>query len=291
MRIQKTVREMQHGGLYLVATPIGNLDDITLRAVKILREVDYILAEDTRVTKKLCQHLAITKRLVSFHEHNQYEKAQEVMADIANGSSIALVSDAGMPCISDPGAILVSEMIAANLAVTVIPGASASTALFSLSGMSEQGRFLFHGFLPTKEKAKRDVFSQYAHVDFPIIFYESPHRIVKTLQLLPTIFGADAQVSIGRELTKLHETLIWGSTSEFAVQAELIDTWKGEIAFIVHPAEQKPEMLTDEAVVAQIATMVEKGIKPKVAMRELSQTLSKTPNELYKLWEAHKEKM
>jgi len=289
MYIQKTLKDIKTGGLFLIATPIGNLDDITLRAIKTLEAVDYILAEDTRVTQKLLHHLAINKPLISFHEHNQYEKTAEIIEQIQAGAVFGLVSDAGMPCISDPGAILVTQMIANQLPLTVIPGVSASTALFSLSGMSEQGSFMFHGFLPTKEKAKSDVLAQYQTSQAPVIFYESPHRILKTLTTIAQQFAPETKICIGRELTKLHENLIWFTVAEFdATLFETITTWKGEIALILQPINTIKEVTETSELIALIRTRVEQGMKPKTAIKEVAKQTHQKTNELYKLWEQEK---
>ena len=288
-RMQKTVRELETGGVYLVATPIGNLEDMTFRAVKTLEMVDAILAEDTRVTKKLLQHFAIETPLLSFHEHNQYQKTEEIIDAVRQGKTYALVSDAGMPCISDPGAILVRRFIEESLPISVIPGVSASTALFSLSGMSEAGRYLFHGFLPTKEKAKREELAAYCFAKMPVIFYESPHRVLKTLQLLPELFSKETKVCIGRELTKLHETLHWFTVGELPeLDLETLDTWKGEIAFIIEPATVTEIAITDNDLIHLLADKIATGMKPKAAMKELAQTYERKTSDLYTLWEQYK---
>jgi 16S rRNA (cytidine1402-2'-O)-methyltransferase len=289
MYLQKTVQDTATRGLFLIATPIGNMGDITLRAIEVLKSVDYILAEDTRTSQKLLQYLGMKQRLVSFHEHNQYEKTKTVIADIAAGKSVGLISDAGMPCISDPGALLVQAMVRDALPVTVIPGASAGVSLFSLSGFSDEGSFVFHGFLPTKEKAKADVFTRYKALALPIIFYESPHRILKTLTLLAQMYPSSTSIVLGRELTKLHETIVWFTLGEFAEAdfAELM-TWKGEISFIVFNRGTPHEQVSDTQLLALIEAEIAAGRKPKEAMKQVGVQTGMKPNALYDLWQREK---
>jgi len=289
MYLQKTVQDSAERGLFLIATPIGNMGDITLRAIEVLKNVDYILAEDTRTSQKLLQYLGMKKKLVSFHEHNQYEKTPTVIAHIRAGKNVGLISDAGMPCISDPGALLVQAMVEEALPITVIPGPSAGVSLFSLTGFSDEGSFVFHGFLPTKEKAKVDVFTRYKALALPIIFYESPHRILKTLTLLAQMYPSSTSIVLGRELTKLHETIAWFTLEEFT-EAKFADlmTWKGEISFIVFNRDISDINLNDEQLVALIDAEIANGLKPKAAMRQVSEKTGIKPNTLYDLWQGQK---
>jgi len=289
MYVQKTVKDSEKRGLFLIATPIGNMRDITMRAVETLQAVDYILAEDTRVSQKLLQHLKIDKKLVSFHEHNQYEKTASIIEDISAGMKVGLISDAGMPCISDPGARLVEAMVEAELPMTVIPGASAGVSLYSLSGFSEHGHFLFHGFLPTKTKAKEDVFLQYKSVNIPLVFYESPHRILKTLAQLAKMYDGKTRIVLGRELTKLHETLVWFRLAEFDADmfADLM-SWRGEITFIVLSEKDEKASVDEEALLALIEQEFASGLKPKDAMKVVAERTGQKPNALYELWQKRK---
>jgi probable S-adenosylmethionine-dependent methyltransferase, YraL family len=288
MRQQRTVKEFEHGGLYLVATPIGNLQDMTFRAVETLQNVDYILAEDTRVTKKLCDHFTIQKPIISCHEHNQYELIPKIIADVQNGKNLALVSDAGMPCISDPGSIIVEALIKADLPFTIIPGASAGVSLFAISGMSQNSTFIFHGFLPTKLAIKQKILENYREIAQPVIFYESPHRIAKTLAILPAIFTEETKVCIARELTKMFETLTWLQVGELAeVDTATLDTWKGEIALIIAPSVQIVTVTLADGC-AKIAEYIVDGVIPKQAIKQVAKELNLNKNELYKTWEAKK---
>ncbi len=206
------MEEMKAGILYLVGTPLGNLGDITFRAVEVLKQVSVIAAEDTRRTKLLCQRYGIERPLVSLHEHNERSRTTEMMERLKGGESVALVSDAGMPGISDPGALLVQEVSGAGIPVTVVPGPSAVTAAFVLSGFREE-RFRFEGFPPRKPKALEEWLRRLGQEAVPVVCYESPYRLVKTLQAIQKTLG-DIPVVVGRELTKLHEEITHGSTSQ-----------------------------------------------------------------------------
>lgn len=198
--------EVKSSTLYVVATPIGNLRDITLRALDILAKADCVAAEDTRTTGILLKHHGIATKLFSLHRHNERERAQQLIARLAAGESVALVSDAGTPGISDPGAVVVNEVRRAGYTIVPIPGASALTAALSASGM-EVLPFCFHGFLPTKSSARKTYLEQLqAHVG-TLIFYEAPHRITETVADLAAVLGAERDILIARELTKLFETL------------------------------------------------------------------------------------
>jgi 16S rRNA (cytidine1402-2'-O)-methyltransferase len=197
------------GTLYIVATPIGNLEDITLRALRILKEADLIACEDTRHTKILLTHYQIARPLVSYHQHSRLQKVDELLAELQSGKSVALVSDAGTPGISDPGGVLVEKAQAAGLAVVPVPGASAVTALASVAGIA-MDRFLFLGFLPHK-KGRETLLKKITESEVPVIFYESPHRILKTLGSLAQSQG---KLIVGRELTKKFEEIFRGSPSE-----------------------------------------------------------------------------
>jgi 16S rRNA (cytidine1402-2'-O)-methyltransferase len=194
------------GTLYVVATPIGNLEDVTLRALRILREVSLIAAEDTRRTARLLQHYSISTRTTSLHEHNERTKTPALIARLAAGESVALVSDAGTPIISDPGTLLVAAAHAAGIRVEPIPGASAVVAALSASGLMER-EFVFVGFPPNRSKARRDWFIRLAAEPRVIILYEAPHRIRATLGVMREILG-NRVIAVGRELTKAHEELV-----------------------------------------------------------------------------------
>jgi len=191
--------------LYVVATPIGNLGDITVRALEVLRSVDAIAAEDTRVTGRLLSHYGIARRLIAVHEHNEKRAVAQVLSLLRAGQSLALTCDAGTPAISDPGALLVAAVRAAGFAVRAVPGANAAAAAVSISGISAP-HFLFYGFLPPRSAARRQVLAGLARLPFTLVFYEAPHRIAQTLADLAATLGGERQLVIARELTKLFET-------------------------------------------------------------------------------------
>ena len=219
------------GILYIVATPIGNLEDITLRALKILKEADLILAEDTRVTKKLLIRYDIDKPIMSYHQHSSDEKKLQILSELLNGKNIALVSDAGTPGISDPGNELIDFLLEKEPSIKIIPipGASAITTALSVCGFRAD-KFIFLGFLPKKKKNK--LYEWLKNTRMTFAFYESPHRLLKTLGELKERFSPDRRIFIARELTKLHETLYRGRLSEIEVKLEK-EIIKGEIVFVV----------------------------------------------------------
>lgn len=216
--------------LYLVPTPIGNLEDITHRALRILNEVDLILAEDTRTSGKLLKHYEIKKPLQSFHAHNEHGQLKKIISKLEEGSVIALISDAGTPAISDPGYLLVRECIANDLKVECLPGATAFVPALVNSGLPAD-RFVFEGFLPHK-KGRQTRFKELAEESKTIILYESPHRLLKTLQQLAEYLGEDRRACVSRELTKLYEENKRGTLTEL-YEYYNTNTLKGEIVLVV----------------------------------------------------------
>jgi len=217
---------------YIVATPIGNLQDITLRALETLRQVDFILSEDTRVTKKLLDHFQITTPLISYHEHSDNKKIVSIVALLEEGKNLALVSDAGTPGISDPGGKLIAEIIKSGAEVKIepIPGVSALATILSVSGIPND-RFLFLGFLPHK-KGRQTLLKEIAAIKYPVVVYESKHRILK---LLKELVDTKKQLIIGRELTKMHETVYRGTPTEILQQLTAKPTeQKGEFVVIIY---------------------------------------------------------
>lgn len=192
--------------LYVVATPLGNLGDMTQRAVEVLRQVKWIAAEDTRHSAPLLKHYGCDARLLAAHEHNEEAAAQQVIARLDDGESVALVSDAGTPAVSDPGARLVARVRAAGHRVVPLPGACAAVTALSASGLAES-HFLFYGFLPARAKQREDALRELLDLPFALIFYEAPHRILETVESLQTVFGAERTLVMARELTKLFETI------------------------------------------------------------------------------------
>jgi 16S rRNA (cytidine1402-2'-O)-methyltransferase len=228
------------GKLYLVPTPIGNLEDITLRALRILKEVDLILAEDTRTSAPMLKHFEISQKVYAHHQHNERQATNEIIRFLKEGKNIALISDAGTPAISDPGFFLVREAVKQEIAVECLPGATAFVPALVNSGFPTD-RFVFEGFLPVK-KGRQTRYKFLADEERTIIFYESPHRILKTLEEMITYFGADRQVSVSRELTKMFEETVRGTVTEVKTYFET-HTVKGE--FVICLAG-KPEVETKE---------------------------------------------
>jgi 16S rRNA (cytidine1402-2'-O)-methyltransferase len=237
------------GTLYVVATPIGNLEDVTLRALRILREASVIAAEDTRRTSRLLQHYSISTPTTSLHAHNEEAKTPHLVERLLSGESVALVSDAGTPVVSDPGARLVAAAHAAGVRVEPIPGPNAAIAAISASGMGGDG-FLFAGFPPARAAARSAWLSRLAAEPRPVVLYEAPHRIKATLGNLLTVFG-DRPVALGRELTKAHEELV---VRPISGHLEAMDEGRGEYTLVIgprdpkaeHPEIPEPKLLRDE---------------------------------------------
>ncbi|HJV30560.1 MAG TPA: 16S rRNA (cytidine(1402)-2'-O)-methyltransferase, partial [Bacillales bacterium] len=228
---QKSFEQEEHKGiLYLVPTPIGNLEDISFRAIRILKEADFIAAEDTRNTKKLCNHFEITTPLVSYHEHNKEKSGEKLIEKLKDGQKIALVSDAGMPTISDPGFELVAAALQENLTVVPLPGANAALTSLIASGLSSQP-FYFYGFLNRQKKEKKKELESLKNQTATIIFYESPHRLKETLTLMLEILG-NRRIALCRELTKRYEEFIRGSLTEVIEWANQ-DEVRGEFCLIM----------------------------------------------------------
>ncbi|GEP19103.1 16S rRNA (cytidine(1402)-2'-O)-methyltransferase [Pediococcus argentinicus] len=213
MQTQQSFKEHATGTLYLVPTPIGNLEDMTFRAVNILKDVDLILAEDTRNTQKLLNHFEIETKQLSFHEHNTSERIPEVLGLLKQGQNLAQVSDAGMPSISDPGQELVKAAIEEHLTVVPLPGANAGLTALIASGLVPQP-FEFYGFLPRKPKEQKDTLAELKNSPIAIIFYEAPHRLTKTIKNMLEVIGPDRQVVLARELTKRYEEFIRGNLQD-----------------------------------------------------------------------------
>lgn len=260
----------QRPEIYIVATPIGNIDDITFRAVKILKEVDLIAAEDTRNTGKLLSYLGISKKMISMHEHNESDKANYLIDLAMEGKKIAVVSDAGTPLISDPGFRLVKIGVERGVTFTPIPGVSALTALISVCGLATD-KFAFYGFLPRKESLRNKIFEELKSLNFPVLFFESPKRIIKTLSEIIEKTGNRKGV-LGREMTKLHEEIIRGSLSEIKGVLEKKDAVKGEISLLVQGGELKEEPDKDFNLRDVIADELKKSNeKPKIIAKKIAE--------------------
>ncbi len=266
------------GTLYVVATPIGNLEDITLRAVKVLKEADLIACEDTRRTRKLLSHLGIEgKRLVPYHEHNEREQSERIISLLKEGSSVALVSDAGTPCISDPGYRLVSLARKEGVPVFPVPGASAVVAALSASGFPTD-RFFFGGFLPRKEKALKEELKEAFSRPYTSVYYESPHRLERTLNLISELFPS-REIGIYREITKLNEEFLKGKANELLTYLSSEGKLKGEIVLLVPPGKETPSEVNPDELLRQLLS---KGLPVKEAAKEAARVTGLPKRELYR---------
>ena len=274
-------------GLYLVATPIGNLQDITLRALDVLRRVDRIACEDTRQTQKLLNHYQVATPTESLHEHNEHERAASIVQALQAGSRIAVVSDAGMPGISDPGMTLAAAAIAAGVPVIPIPGANAALSALVASGLPT-GEFHFLGFLPEKAGQRRTRLEELAaaavEAERTLVFYEAPHRILDTLADLESVFGPALRVVVARELTKIHEEFLRGSVTEVRSQMQSRDRVRGEITLLVQaPARSHESASATTAIADRVALLQsENGIDEKEALKRLARELNRSKSDLYR---------
>lgn len=269
------------GILYVTGTPIGNLSDLSPRAARILEEVDFIAAEDTRVTLKLLNHLGIKKPMVSYYEHNKRERGEIICARIEKGENCAIVTDAGMPCISDPGEDLVRLCAQRGIRTVAVPGPSAVIAALAVSGLST-GRFTFEGFLSVNKKSRSEHLQSLLREKRTMIFYEAPHKLPATLRDIYSAFG-DRQLSIVRELTKLHEEVIRTTTAKAA--AELADgSVRGELVLVLEgaPEETDETEYTLEGAVALAKQLTQNGKKTTEAAKEAAAITGFKKNEIYR---------
>jgi 16S rRNA (cytidine1402-2'-O)-methyltransferase len=267
------------GVLYIVATPIGNLEDITLRALRVLKEVDLIAAEDTRHTQALLHHYGIKTPLTSYHEHNERSKAQDLVERLARGKNIALVSDAGTPVISDPGYRLVVEALQNSIQVIPIPGPSALAAALSVAGLPTD-RVAFEGFLPAKKQERKIRLAALQRETRTLVFYEAPHRLKESLDDILCIFG-DREIVIARELTKLHEEFLRGAVSE-VIERLAERAVKGEVTILVHGSTGETE-ISDEQLRAEIGRLIDGGSGVKEISEALGARYGIAKREIYRL--------
>jgi 16S rRNA (cytidine1402-2'-O)-methyltransferase len=273
--------------LYLVGTPIGNLEDITLRALRVLKEVDVIACEDTRQTQKLLNHYAITTRTTSYHEHNEMTRSAELVKEMQEGASVALVTDAGMPGISDPGYRLIALAIRHHVPVVPIPGASAFLAALVASGLPTDS-FRFSGFLPAKRGERRAALEAVKSSPRTQVFYEAPHRVVEALEDVCEVLGASRHVVIAREVTKLHEEFLRGRAGEVLENLKAREVVKGEITLLIGKSERDdargagdaPVRLSVKQRVAQI--MAEEKVDEKAALKKVAKERGVSKSELYR---------
>ncbi|MFS0577360.1 16S rRNA (cytidine(1402)-2'-O)-methyltransferase [Sporosarcina sp. 179-K 3D1 HS] len=293
MKSQKSA-ESGGGKLYLVGTPIGNLEDMTFRAIRVLQEVDRIAAEDTRNTIRLCNHFDIKTSLMSYHEHNTESGGEKILALLKEGKSVAIVSDAGMPCISDPGADIVSKALEAGFAVVPIPGANAAISALVASGLIPQP-FLFYGFLPRHKKDRKLQLDQLKRREETIILYEAPHRLKETLQAMRDELGAERKVVLARELTKRFEEFLRGTLEE-AIQWAMAHEIRGEFCIVLEGNENGIEEEEQEAwwtgltIKGHVDELIEKeGIRSKEAIRQVANERGMNRREVYKVFHIDEE--
>ncbi len=277
---------LMSGTIYLVATPLGNLEDITLRALRVLNEVDLIACEDTRHTGRLLAHFEIKKPLLSCHEHNELERAAELVNRVKQGESVAVVSDAGMPGISDPGYRVVQEAIAAGVGVVPVPGAVAAEAALAASGLPSDA-FRFGGFLPAKKPQRRKALEALAGETATLIFYEAPHRIVETLMDVVNALG-DRPVVVARELTKLHEEFLRGRASMIVAELRARPAVKGEITLLIGRGDQTDaaEKRKEKSIPARVAELIgDEQMSRMDAIKQAARERGLTKREAYRLLE------
>ncbi len=271
--------ERPTAGLYLVATPIGNREDITLRALRVLREVDWVAAEDTRHSGQLLKHFQISARLISYHEHNTAQRIPQILKYLAAGQSVALISDAGTPAISDPGEELVRACIQAGIPVIPVPGPVAAVAALAASGLAT-GRFVFEGFLPLKASQRQARLQQLAQEERTIVLYEAPHRLQQTLQDLLAHCGPERQIVLARELTKLHESF-WRGSLAAALEHCAAQLPRGEFTLVLEgrsSLEKDAETSPSEAEVRQeLARLLAEGLPRSAASRQLARRFQGSP--------------
>jgi 16S rRNA (cytidine1402-2'-O)-methyltransferase len=283
--------ELETPTLYLVGTPIGNLEDITLRALRVLKEVDVIACEDTRQTQKLLNHYAIATRTTSYHEHNEMTKSAELVKEMQEGMSVALVTDAGMPGISDPGYRLITLAIRHHVPVVPIPGAAAFLAALVASGLPTDS-FRFSGFLPAKRGERRAALEAIRNSPRTQVFYEAPHRVVESLEDVCEVLGVGRHVVVAREVTKLHEEFLRGRSGEVMENLKAREAVKGEITLLIGRAEEAGAQVTAVPRVSvrqrveQI--MAEEKMDEKAALKKVAKERGLSKSEAYRVLQRSK---
>ena len=271
------------GVLSIVSTPIGNLEDITLRALRVLREASVIACEDTRHTRKLLEHFGIPVRTVSYHEHNEATRAVELVEAVRCGDRVALVSDAGTPLLSDPGYRVLRAALEAGLPVEVVPGPAALLVALTGSGLGG-GEFFFGGFLPPKRTQRAKVLESLRDLNAALVFYEAPHRVVESLRQIGELLPG-RELCAARELTKLHEEWLRGSPSDVARQLEARDAVKGEFTLVLGRPQPDTGELDAESVASAIAAATASGVGRMEAIKELARARGLSKREVYRLLE------
>jgi 16S rRNA (cytidine1402-2'-O)-methyltransferase len=276
-------------GLYLVGTPIGNLEDITLRALRILRGVDRVLCEDTRETAHLLAHYEIKAPMQSCDEHKEHACAADAVARIRAGERLALVTDAGLPGISDPGARVAAAVAAAGLPVVPVPGANAALTALMGSGMGTE-RFLFCGFLPSKGGARRTELERLrgmvvaGNEGLALVFYEAPHRILEMLEDVATVWGAECRIVLARELTKLHEEFLRGSVGQVQAQLAARERVRGEMVVLVEARPVASASAVEESIPALVERLMKEGMSEKDALKRAARERGMGKSEVYREW-------
>lgn len=265
--------------LYICATPIGNMEDITLRVLRILKEVDIIACEDTRHSLSLLRHYEISKPLVSFHEHNEKKRTEEVIAYLREGKKVALISDAGMPGIQDPGFVLIQRLIEEGIPYTVLPGASAVITGVVASNLVEK-EFFFGGFLPRKKKEQSALIERWKELEVPIVIYESPHRLEDTLNSLFQVLG-DRKICVLREVTKMYEEYRHTTLKEYLEQKDKV--LKGEFVIVVQGCEKQQKEYSQEEILDLLNGFLDKGASKKDAVSEVVKLTGLSKKKVYSI--------
>jgi len=277
------------GTLYIVGTPIGNLSDFSPRAVQVLSSVDFIAAEDTRVTLKLLTHFGIKKPLISYFEHNKWQRGGGILDRIAAGENCALVSDAGMPAISDPGELLVKQAAERGIPVAAVPGPSAVVTALAVSGLPT-GRFTFEGFLSVNRKSRREHLEEVKNEHRTMVFYEAPHKLLATLQDMLAAWG-DRELALARELTKVHEEVRRTTLSE-AAEYYAQNPPRGEFVLVIHgaAAPEKEVLSLEDATALARTLMAEDSLSASAAAKQAAAESGRRKNEIYRVLTAKEEK-
>ena len=275
-------------GLYIVATPIGNLEDITLRALRILRSVDRVACEDTRQTQKLLSHFGIAVPTVSCHAHNERQRAEELIAELKGGGRIALVSDAGMPGISDPGEFLVAEAVAAGIPVIPIPGASAVVSALAASGLDTTS-FRFVGFPPSRTGERRSFFETLRTERATLVFYEAPHRVVESLRDAIHVFGSTRRAVLAREITKIHEEFLRGTLQELETVCAGRNLLRGEMTLLLAGANAAEAASTaavsENDLRSAMAAYMNRGLDEQTSLKRVARDRGVSKSEVYREWQ------
>jgi 16S rRNA (cytidine1402-2'-O)-methyltransferase len=275
-------------GLYLVATPIGNLEDMTLRGLRVLRQAEVIACEDTRQTQKLLDHFGIKTAKVSYHQHNEAGRAEQLVERLRQGGSVALVSDAGMPAISDPGGTLVAAAIAAGVQVFPVPGANAALSALVASGLDAES-FLYLGFLPARGGERRTLLESLVREPRTMVFYESPHRIVDSLADVEAVLGSGRRIVLARELTKLHEEFLRGTVA--AVRADIVSrpSFRGEMVLLLAGASPAEETASATSLVDRVQQLMrDDQLDEKDALKRAAKERGLGKSEAYREWQRRK---